>query len=182
MTIKPRRKCSMPNQYYCRTSNLILGISWMSGLPAPNVGSPWLSRKSPNAATQLNLSLATWKLMDVWDGNFLKGAVGDAINALLCGAGHNLRKILRQLALLCAPIELPIISVLLIPPRLSLYQQLCNQVFQGRLDKLHRADGIEILSWECRRYDSHSQAFLHVSSECDAITTRGGSVESMAFG
>lgn len=34
--------------------------------------------------------------------NFLKGAVGDAMNALLCGAGHNLRKILRQLALLCA--------------------------------------------------------------------------------
>jgi IS5 family transposase len=32
--------------------------------------------------------------------NFLKGEVGDAINALLCGAGHNLRKILRQLALL----------------------------------------------------------------------------------
>jgi IS5 family transposase len=30
--------------------------------------------------------------------NFLKGAAGDAINALLCGAGHNLRKILRQLA------------------------------------------------------------------------------------
>jgi len=34
--------------------------------------------------------------------NFLKGQMGDAINALLCGAGHNLRKILRQLALLCA--------------------------------------------------------------------------------
>jgi len=34
--------------------------------------------------------------------NFLKGAIGDAMNALLCGAGHNLRKILRQLALLCA--------------------------------------------------------------------------------
>jgi IS5 family transposase len=34
--------------------------------------------------------------------NFLKGVVGDAMNALLCGAGHNLRKILRQLALLCA--------------------------------------------------------------------------------
>lgn len=33
--------------------------------------------------------------------NFLKGAVGDATNALLCGAGHNLRKILRRLALLC---------------------------------------------------------------------------------
>ena len=36
--------------------------------------------------------------------NFLKGEAGDAINALLCGAGHNLRKILRQLALLCARI------------------------------------------------------------------------------
>ncbi|OIQ65024.1 hypothetical protein GALL_534210 [mine drainage metagenome] len=34
--------------------------------------------------------------------NFLKGVSGDAINALLCGAGHNLRKILRQLALFCA--------------------------------------------------------------------------------
>jgi len=34
--------------------------------------------------------------------NFLKGAVGDAMNALLCAAGRNLRKILRQLALLCS--------------------------------------------------------------------------------
>jgi transposase, IS5 family len=34
--------------------------------------------------------------------NFLKGTAGDAMNALLCGAGHNLRKILRRLALLCA--------------------------------------------------------------------------------
>lgn len=31
--------------------------------------------------------------------NFLKGAAGDAMNALLAGAGHNLRKILRHLAL-----------------------------------------------------------------------------------
>ena len=34
--------------------------------------------------------------------NFLKGIACDAMNALLCGAGHNLRKILRRLALLCA--------------------------------------------------------------------------------
>lgn len=39
------------------------------------------------------------------DRNFLKGEEGDAINALLCGAGHNLRKILRRLALLCALIR-----------------------------------------------------------------------------
>ncbi len=31
--------------------------------------------------------------------NFLKGAAGDAMNAILAGAGHNLRKILRHLAL-----------------------------------------------------------------------------------
>ncbi len=31
--------------------------------------------------------------------NFLKGVHGDAMNALLCGAGHNLRKILKRLAL-----------------------------------------------------------------------------------
>jgi IS5 family transposase len=36
------------------------------------------------------------------DRNFLKCEAGDAINALLCGAGHNLRKILRRLALLRA--------------------------------------------------------------------------------
>jgi len=34
--------------------------------------------------------------------NFLKGTKGDAINAILCGAGHNLRKILARIrALLC---------------------------------------------------------------------------------
>jgi transposase, IS5 family len=34
--------------------------------------------------------------------NFLKGMQGDAINAILCGAGHNMRKILARLrALLC---------------------------------------------------------------------------------
>lgn len=34
--------------------------------------------------------------------NFLKGMQGDAMNAILCGAGHNLRKILKKLRLLCA--------------------------------------------------------------------------------
>ena len=34
--------------------------------------------------------------------NFLKGVDGDAMNALLCGAGHNMRKILKKLRLFCA--------------------------------------------------------------------------------
>jgi IS5 family transposase len=32
--------------------------------------------------------------------NYLKGAIGDKVNALLCGAGHNLRLILKKLRLL----------------------------------------------------------------------------------
>ena len=34
--------------------------------------------------------------------NWLKGCLGDAINAVLCGAGHNLRMILRAIRLCCA--------------------------------------------------------------------------------
>lgn len=34
--------------------------------------------------------------------NPLKGALGDALHAVLCGAGHNLRLILAALRLLCA--------------------------------------------------------------------------------
>lgn len=33
--------------------------------------------------------------------NWLKGALGDALHALLCGAGHDLRMILRHLRVLC---------------------------------------------------------------------------------
>lgn len=36
--------------------------------------------------------------------NFLKGTKGDAMNAILCGAGHNLRKILARIRLLCLDI------------------------------------------------------------------------------
>ena len=36
--------------------------------------------------------------------NWLKGALGDAIHAVLCGAGHNLRLIIRKLRLFCADI------------------------------------------------------------------------------
>ena len=36
--------------------------------------------------------------------NFLKGHIGDAINAVFCGVGHNLRKILGQLRITCSQI------------------------------------------------------------------------------
>ena len=34
--------------------------------------------------------------------NPLKGAIGDALHAVLCGAGHNIRMLLKKLRLLCA--------------------------------------------------------------------------------
>ena len=55
--------------------------------------------------------------------NFLKGEAGDAVNALLCGADHNLRKILRQLAFLYARIW-QLLQHLLPQPNLSSHQQL----------------------------------------------------------
>jgi IS5 family transposase len=55
--------------------------------------------------------------------NFLKGEDGDAINALLCGAGHNLRKILRQLALLSPHSWLALLRFLLRQVPFRRYQQ-----------------------------------------------------------
>lgn len=42
--------------------------------------------------------------------NFLKYVKGDAMNAPLCGAGHNLRKILRKLRFFYASLGLPLPS------------------------------------------------------------------------
>lgn len=44
--------------------------------------------------------------------NFLKGIEGDAMNALLCSAGHNMRKILKKLRLLCAPLGITLQQLL----------------------------------------------------------------------
>jgi transposase, IS5 family len=44
------------------------------------------------------------------DRNWLKGALGDAIHAVLCGAGHNLRMILRRLRFFCAFVLIALLS------------------------------------------------------------------------
>ncbi|CAJ0807466.1 IS5 family transposase ISRso9 [Ralstonia psammae] len=44
------------------------------------------------------------------DRNWLKGALGDAMHAVLCGAGHNLRMILRELRLLYALVLVVLLS------------------------------------------------------------------------
>ncbi|VVE84553.1 hypothetical protein PSP31121_04809 [Pandoraea sputorum] len=42
--------------------------------------------------------------------NWLKGSIGDALNAVLCGAGYNLRTILRKLRLFYALILAVVMS------------------------------------------------------------------------
>ncbi len=54
--------------------------------------------------------------------NPLKGALGDALHAVMCGAGHNLRLILAKLRLLCARfgIALPaLVAALTMPMQLA---------------------------------------------------------------
>ena len=46
------------------------------------------------------------------DRNPLKGALGDALHAVLCGAGHNIRLLLKKLRLLCAQIWQQILAFL----------------------------------------------------------------------
>lgn len=46
------------------------------------------------------------------DRNPLKGSLGDALHAVLCGAGHNIRLLLKKLRLLCAEIRQWILTLL----------------------------------------------------------------------
>ena len=44
--------------------------------------------------------------------NPLKGALGDALHAVMCGAGHNLRMILAKLRFFCARIQIALRDLL----------------------------------------------------------------------
>ena len=44
--------------------------------------------------------------------NLLKGALGDALHAVMCGAGHNLRLILAALRLLCTRFALSMQAII----------------------------------------------------------------------
>ena len=57
------------------------------------------------------------------DRNPLKGALGDALHAVMCGAGHNMRMLLRKLRLLCGQFGVDLKALLRsIPmPRQSIY-------------------------------------------------------------
>ncbi len=46
------------------------------------------------------------------DRSPLKGTLGDALHAVLCGAGHNIRLLLKKLMLLCAEIRQWILALL----------------------------------------------------------------------
>ena len=44
--------------------------------------------------------------------NLLKGALGDALHAVLCGAGHNLRLLIRKLLPFCARIRAVLLAMM----------------------------------------------------------------------
>lgn len=57
------------------------------------------------------------------DRNPLKGALGDALHAVMCGAGHNMRMLLRKLRLLCGQFGVDLKALLrsISMPRQSIY-------------------------------------------------------------
>ncbi|MDR2092965.1 MAG: hypothetical protein LBP58_06585, partial [Azoarcus sp.] len=65
--------------------------------------------------------------------NWLKGSLGDALHAVLCGAGHNLRMILRKLRLLCA----------------WLSWQACSRSCSSKRRKTPRKTRPDSLVWHC---------------------------------
>ena len=69
--------------------------------------------------------------------NYLKGTQGDAINALLSGAGQNLRLILRHLRIFWRKIGQLLCRYTAIPQSLH-RAPLDNRLFQGRLIKFIR--------------------------------------------
>jgi len=52
------------------------------------------------------------KMGDKLSRDPLKGALGDALHAVMCGAGHNMRMLLRKLRLLCTQFGLALQEVL----------------------------------------------------------------------
>jgi transposase, IS5 family len=66
------------------------------------------------------------------DRNWLKGALGDAMHAVLCGAGHNLRMILRKLRLLCAFILAVLLDPCVAADMMVRRQRHEKRIVQGR--------------------------------------------------
>lgn len=78
------------------------------------------------------------------DRNWLKGTLGDAIHAVLCGAGHNLRMILRKLRFYCALVLLALLkrSAVLPSPHECPYH--AKRIIQARLDS-DRVTGVGLV-------------------------------------
>ena len=58
-------------------------------------------RKELKRRSAIEASIGHMKNDGLLGRNYLKGALGDAMHTILCGAGHNLRLILNRLRILC---------------------------------------------------------------------------------
>lgn len=93
----------MPRQAYVDRGYRAHGVRtlsvWIAG--AKHGVTAWI-RKRLKRRNAIEPVIGHMKSDGHLDRNFLKGEVGDALNALLCGCGHNLRKILNHLHV-CPP-------------------------------------------------------------------------------
>ena len=78
--------------------------------PSAVVAAYALQSASPRTSPCRTHETAHMKADGKLDRNWLKGALGDAIHAVLCGAGHNLRMILRKLRLFYAFVLIALLS------------------------------------------------------------------------
>lgn len=69
-------------------------------------------RKMIKRRSAIEPTIGHMKMDGRLDRNPLKGALGDALHAVLCGAGHNIRLLLKKLRLLCAQILQQILGFL----------------------------------------------------------------------
>jgi len=68
----------------------------------------------------------------------LKGALGDALHAVMCGAGHKIRMLLRKLRLLCAQFGLALHEV----PQVISPSRRTNYIVAVQKIKLFKADSV----------------------------------------
>jgi hypothetical protein len=85
----------------------MVNTTLQSSSPAVDESSPPHNEARSAAPFRERVDDGQIKLDDKLASNHLAGALGNAIHALLCGAGHNLRLLLRHLAkLFCALLRL----------------------------------------------------------------------------
>ena len=87
-------------------------------------------RKSIKRRQAIEPVIGHMKLDGLLGRNYLKGTTGDAMNVVLCGAGQNLRIILRELRIFCPQILWPVTSHSTAGPKMTFLAWFRNPIFR----------------------------------------------------